>query len=187
MVRLASKSPTHVKQLVARRPQFIGECDACRYGLGGIWISGPYITNLIVWRLELLDNIIERITRTGDITISDLEMTAHLLHFVILEYIAPLEFLSVGIFSDNTPTVTWAIRLSSKSMLAGKLLRALTVRQYITKSSHVVTTNIKGSKNIRTGNASRWFNNHRNKDDPKLSHEQCLLFFNSSHPIQTKY
>ena len=105
LLRLVSKNPTHVKKLVPCRPRFFGECDACRYGLGGVWISGLYIKNPIVWRLELPDDIIEKNTCTGDITISDLEMAAHLLHFVILEYITPLEFLFVGIFRDNTPTV----------------------------------------------------------------------------------
>ena len=105
LLRLASKTLTYVKQLVARRPQFLDECDACRYGLGRVWISGSYIKNPIIWRLELPDDIIDKITRTGDITISVLEMAAHLLYFMILEYIAPLEFLSVGIFSENTPTV----------------------------------------------------------------------------------
>ena len=126
--------------------------------------------------MELPDDIIEKITRTGDITISDLEMAVHLLHFMILKYIAPLEFLSVGIISDNTPTVAWATRLSSKSMLAGRLLRALAVRQYIAKSSPVVTAHIKGTNNIRADNASRWFNNHRNHKDPILSNNDFLPF-----------
>ena len=116
----------------------------------------------------------KKITRTGDITISDLEMAAHLLYFMILEYIAPLEFLSVGIFSDNTPTVAYVTRLFSKSLLTGRLLRALAVRQYIAKSSPAVTAHIKGTKNIRADNAPRWFNNHRNHKDPKLSHKEFL-------------
>ena len=69
-------------------------------------------------------------------------------------------------------------------MLAGRLLRALAVCQYIAKSSPVVTAHIKGTKNIRADNASRWFNNHRNRKDPKLSNKEFLL--KSSHTIQKK-
>ena len=63
-----------------------------------------------------------------DIAISELEMATHLLYFIVLEYCVSVKFKSVGIFSDNTPTVAWATKLSSKSLLTGRLLRALAIR-----------------------------------------------------------
>lgn len=65
-----------------------------------------------------------------DISISDLVMAA----FVILEYIVPLNFRSIGIFSGTIPTVSWALKLPSKSLVTGRLLSTLAVRQYVTKS-----------------------------------------------------
>ena len=180
--------PVHVKELVAKTPHIIGECDACGYGLGGVWLLGPGITNPIVWRLELPDDITCRLVsstnRKGGISISELEMAAHLLHFIVLEYCVSLKFESVGIFSDNTPTVDWASKLSSKSLLVGRLLRALAIRQYVAQSSLVVTAHIKSSRNIRADNASRWFDNRHNKHDDKLSHLAFLPFFNSTHKLQ---
>ena len=111
-------------------------------------------------------------------------MAAHLLHFIVLEYCISIKFQSVGIFSDNTPTVAWASKLSSKSLLAGRLLRALAIRQYVAQSSPVVTAHIKGSSNIRADNASRWFDNRHNKHDKKLSNLAFLPFFNSTHKLQ---
>ena len=97
-----------------------------------------------------------------------------------------VKFKSVGIFSDNTPTVAWATNFSSKSLLTGRLLRALAIRQYEAQSSPVVTTNIKGSSNIRVDNASRWLDNRHNKHDDKLSHLAFLPFFNSTHKLQKR-
>ena len=117
LLQLVNKSLTNVKQLVAQMTYFIGEYDACRYSLGRVWISGSYMTNSIVWRLELIDGIIIVLLSPdsckGDISISDLEIAAHLLHFLILEYIVPLIFLSIAIFSDNILTVAWNTLLPS--------------------------------------------------------------------------
>ena len=117
---------------MAKKLHFVGECDTCGYGLVGVWLSGPGITNSIVWRLELQDDItcrfVSSINRKGDIAIAELEMAAHFLHFMVLEYCVPLKFKSVEIFSGNTPTVAWATKFSSKSLLAGKLLRTMAIR-----------------------------------------------------------
>ena len=110
------------------------------------------------------------ISRKYLISISELEMAAHLVQFIILEYIVPLKYKSVGIFSDNTPTVSWATKLCAKnSMLAGRLLRALALRNNITKASPVVTASIPGKNNIRADNASRWFDSLFNKKYLKLT------------------
>ena len=48
-------------------------------------------------------------------------------------------FRAVGIFSNNTSTVSWATRVSAKSFLTGRFLRVLAVRQYVSKSGPVFT------------------------------------------------
>ena len=122
----------HVRQLVPREPEFIGKCDACTYGIGGVWISGPGLRHPIVWRIELQEDITLQIVSSkninGSISISDLEIAAHLIQYIVLEYLVILFHKRIGIVSDNTPTAVWANKLSAKkSGLAGKLLRALAI------------------------------------------------------------
>ena len=106
------------------------------------------MTQPIVWRLQLPKEISDMvISKKHHISISELEMAAHLVQFIILEYIVPLKYKSVGIFSDNTPTVSWATKLCAKnSMLAGRLSRALALRNNMTKAAPVVTASIPGKK-----------------------------------------
>ena len=112
-------------------------------------------------------------------------MAAHLMQYIILEYLVILYHRSIGIFSDNTPTVAWANKLSAKkSRLAGRLLRALALRQQATKSAPAVTASIAGIANIEADNASRWFINRFNKKDKQLTNENNLLYFNKIHPLQ---
>ena len=70
-------------------------------------------------------------------------------------------------------------------MLAGRLLRALALRNNITKASPVVTASIPGKNNIRADNASRWFDSLFNKKDLKLTDKNFLNHFNRVHSLQT--
>ena len=36
LLKAANKEPTHVKELVPGNPTFIGHCDACMLGAGGV-------------------------------------------------------------------------------------------------------------------------------------------------------
>ena len=101
-----------------------------------------------------------------NISISDLELAAHLFHYIVLEFICPLTHRSFGIFSDNTPTVALITRLCTKnSVIAGHLLRAIALRHHISKSSPTVTAYKKGSLNTRADNVSRWFISSHNTHD----------------------
>ena len=83
LIKNGSKNPVHVRRLVPRKLDFIGKCDACIYGIGGAWISGPGIKYLIVWKIELPDDITLRLVSlkniNGNISISDLEIEANLM------------------------------------------------------------------------------------------------------------
>ena len=146
LINMTTSTSINVKQLVARFPEYIGECDVCTYGLGGVWFQGSDSKEPIVWRLQLPKEISDMaISRKYLISISELEMAAHLVQFIILEYIVPLKYKSVGIFSDNTPTIFWATKLCVKhSMIVGILLRTLALRNNITNAAHVVTSSIPG-------------------------------------------
>ena len=44
---------------------------------------------------------------TGNIFIPELEMSDHILQYIMLECFVPLIHKTVGIFSENTPTMAW--------------------------------------------------------------------------------
>ena len=87
---------------------------------------------------------------------------------------------------DNTPTVVWANKLSVKhSGFAGRLLRALAIRQQATKSAPGVTASIARKTNTEADNASRWFIDRFNKKDKQLTNRKIIIYFNEIHPLQT--
>ena len=105
-------------------------------------------------------------------------MAAHLMQYIILEYLVILFHKSIGFFSDNTPTVAWANKLSAKkSGLTGQLLRTLALQQQATKAAPAVTASIAGKSNTEADNASRWFINWFNKKDKQLTNEKKNTLF----------
>ena len=180
LLRQMATRPTSVLELVPGYPAYIGYVDACKYGMGGVWLSGEQNLHPTVWRFPFPSDIQQRLSsssnKTGDITINDLEMAALLTHFLVLEHISPtsLKFTTVAIFSDNTPTVAWAYRLqSSKSIVAGHLLRALAIRQHVHQVSPLLAVSIEGENNAMADVASRSF--------------RLPSFTNSSSPFLTTF
>ena len=105
-----------------------------------------------------------------NVFISDLELTAHLFHYIVLEFLCPLTHSSIGIVSDNTPTVALTTRLcAKKSTIVGHLLRAIALRHHVSKSSFTVTVYKKGSLNTRADNTSRWFISSHNTHDLQIN------------------
>ena len=168
IIKRIGSRPTSVLELIPGTPWYIGYCDASGFGAGGVWISGSKQIPPLVWRLEWPEDIQKRLVSDsnpdGDLTNSDLEMAGHLIQWLILEHHAPqsLEHAHIGIFCDNTPTVAWATRLhSSKSVIAGHLLRALALRQHINRTSPLITISIAGILNLMADIASRSFRDSR--------------------------
>ena len=124
LINITLQDPVKPRQLFPCELYFIGECDACQYGIGGVWLQDPGLSDLVVWRLHLPENVITNLVtaknKNGKISISDLELAAYLFHYIVLEFLCPLKHHSIGIFSDNTPTVAWATRICTKnSVIAG--------------------------------------------------------------------
>jgi hypothetical protein len=178
--------PTSVLELMPKEPWYIGYCDACGFGAGGVWISGTKDIIPIVWRIPFPPDVEKRLVSTnnpnGDITNSDLEMAGVLFQWLILEQVAPikLEHANIGIFCDNTPTVAWARRLhSSKSKIAGHLLRALAIRQHAHRTSPLLTISIAGEQNNMADVASRSF-----REKPfTSSHQPFATSFTNLFPL----
>ena len=124
-----SSRPTHVLELVHKPSTYIGYVDACGFGAGGVWFSGSSSLKPTVWRITfpkfVIANLVSSKNPQGFITNSDLEMAGLLCQWLVLECIAPqsLQYATAGMFSDNTPTVAWANKLStSTSTIASYLL-----------------------------------------------------------------
>ena len=79
--------PTHVNKLVPGAPAYVGYCEVCRMGAGGVWLPGTKHIRPIVWRVEWLDNIkaslITRNNPNRTISVSNLEMAGLLLHYLV--------------------------------------------------------------------------------------------------------
>ena len=163
LIREVGAQPTQCKELVSGEPGFIGCCDAAKQGAGGAWFGGTNFLRPTVWRIEWPQDIQDRFWSAdnpqGDITNSDLEMAALLMHWLVLEQLAPsLKHEHVEAWSDNTPTVSWATRLNStKSEPANRLVMALAIRQRAQRASPLVTMSIAGIDNTLADVASRSF------------------------------
>jgi hypothetical protein len=178
--------PMSVLELLPKEPWCIGYCGACGFGAGGVWISGTKDIIPIVWRIPFPPDVEKRLVSTnnpnGDITNSNLEMAGVLFQWLILEQAAPikLEHAIIGIFCDNTPTVSWARCLhSSKSKIAGHLLRALAIRQHAHRTSPLLTISIAGEQNNMADVASRSF-----REKPfTSSHQPFATSFTNLFPL----
>jgi hypothetical protein len=182
-IKLVGKNPVHCQQLVPGQPAYLGYCDACKFGAGGIWISG--ITNLhpIVWRVQWPQNIVNGVA-AGTITINDLEMAGIVLQYLLLEQLVDMEHLHLAIWCDNTSAVAWTTKMSSsKSIIGQQLTRALAARMITNKSSHVAAISIAGTDNTMADLASRSFKNTGAQGNYNLTDVAFFKKFNSNFPL----
>ncbi len=178
--------PTHVLELMQGDADYIGYVDACKTGVGGVWLSGnKHLAHPVVWHLEWPDdiknNLISADNPNGLITINDLEMAGVLLHWLVLEQLVPsssLRHTHVAIFCDNKSTVHWSYKLSTTtSIIAQHLLRALGLRQHTHRASPLAVTAIAGIDNTMADVASRSFIN------PLFKNKQFLTTFAQLFPL----
>ena len=178
--------PTHVHELVVRPSDYHGYCDASAFGAGGVWFSGACPLRPHVWRLEWPADITKEVVSSanpgGRLTNSDLEMAAVVLQFGVLEAIVPtLRHVNTIIHSDNSPSVSWATTMatkSAKSEAAHRLLRGLAMRQRFLAAGPLQVLHIAGKANVLADIASRAI---QNCDDPSF-----LTHFNSLFPLTAK-
>ncbi len=181
LVAQLGSRPTHIHELVPADNHYVGYCDACNAGAGGVWFSGDLHLDPVVWRVafpaEIASKVVSNSNPTGSLTNSDLEMAAVLLHYMVLQQITPMKHKRAGTFSDNTPTVSWSTRMAdrSKSPTAGRLLRGLAAIQRETQAGPYTVASVAGKKNQMADVSSRSF--HIVHDSAFLSH------FNLSFPL----
>jgi hypothetical protein len=181
LVATLGARPTHVQELVPNDEHYVGYCDACNAGAGGVWFSGELHLDPVVWRVafppEIAAQVISDSNPNGTLTNSDLEMAAVLLHYMILQQITDMKHKRSGTFSDNTPTVSWSTRMADKSQAptAGRLLRGLAAIQRATEAGPYTVTSVAGKQNQMADVSSRSF--HLIDNDVFLTH------FNFTFPL----
>ena len=187
LIKLVGTRPTHCAELVAGLPAYIGFCDACKHGVGGVWFAGSAYLEPIVWRLpwpqDLVQQLLSRDNPTGTLTINDFEMAGLLLQYLVLEQLVDLKHKHAAAWVDNTSTVSWATKLSSTKSKAGqRLVRALCLRHCVNESSPLAALSIAGVRNKMADLASRSFK-QAGRDTYDLSDTNFLLKFQSDFPL----
>jgi hypothetical protein len=113
-------------------------------------------------------------------------MAAMLIHYLVLEHVVSLKHVHVAAWCDNTPTVSWTNKLSSsRSRVAGRLVRALAMRIHVNEASPLVSVSIAGTDNKMADMASRTFSRHSaQRDTFDTSDIEFLHLFAATFPIQ---
>ena len=183
--KVLGDSPVQCQQLVpSETPGYIGHCDACQCGAGGIWLSGSKTLRPIVWRVKWPPDIVE-LAKAGTLTINDLEMAGLLLQYLLLEQLVPMKHTHAVAWCDNTSAVSWTVKMSSnRSKVGQQLTRALALRMLVNKSSHLAALSIAGADNELADLASRSFKHTGVKGNYDLSDHDFLTKFNSDFPLQ---
>jgi hypothetical protein len=190
LLREAHKEPTKCKQLVAAHPDIIGIMDAAKEGTGGVVFGErdecvPTVFRL-EWPKEVQQLVCTHDNPNGPITNSDLEMAGFLICWLVVEAVAPtLTHKHVGLFCDNSPTISWVERMATRSSkVAGFLLMALAIRMKECKASPLTPLHIAGKQNSIGDIPSRSFGGtpewHCKTDD------EFLTLFNSKFPLPNK-
>ena len=186
IISFMEKHPTSIHQLVVDYPAYVGYSDACGLGAGGIWCSGLSPLQPFLWQVEwpqdIKKNLVTAENPNGSVTINDLELAGAVLNWLALE-LQPnltLKHQHVGTYCDNTSAVAWAYKLrTSKSKIASRLLRLLSLRIHQSQATGLTPLNIAGENNDMADIVSRAFKNGKYFD----ASDNLISYFNSHFPL----
>ncbi|HEY9815755.1 MAG TPA: hypothetical protein V6D20_08145, partial [Candidatus Obscuribacterales bacterium] len=183
LLRVLGKRPTLCQQLVPGMPHYLGFCDACKYGAGGVWMSGTATLRPLVWRLAWPPAIVT-LFDNGTLTINDLEMAALLLGYIILQSLLDLHLKHTAQWCDNSSTVSWTSKLSSTNSVVGQqLTRALALIYTAAQCSPLAPLPISGEHNKMADLSSRSFKKTRAVGTYTLDDHAFLTKFNTDFPL----
>ena len=177
--------PTPVQVLVSNYPNYIQYTDACALGAGGVITPGldpmQYWVWQYAWPEDIQNELVTSTNRNGTITINDLELAGIVIGWLVLEYVCDdLVFKHIGMFCDNTSAVAWAFKFTtSKSVIAGRLLRLLAIRQRTRQASSLLPMHIAGKDNEMADIPSRAFKN----GEFFHAHDNLVNYFTSHFPL----
>ena len=174
-----STTPSSVRLLIPQMPHFLQYTDACFLGCGGV--TSPGIASLphVVWQFEWPPSIKPLIG--SKLSINDLELAGIVMGWLVLEVIQQdLAFTHVGMFADNTSSVSWAHKgNSTTSIPAARLLRFLSLRQRARQASSLIPVHICGEDNKMADVSSRAFKH----GEYFAAHSNLASYFNSHFPL----
>ncbi len=175
--------PTRLMELVPLAPSDLGACDACRQGMGGVWLDAlDPTTPPILWRWPfpsfLQADLVTADNRAGSVSISDFELAGILAHKDVLARERHVHERTIWIAGDNRAALSWATKGSvTASSARAYLLRlnALHQRQHRYVARHHY---IPGAVNAMADDASRLWH---------LSNAELISHFNLTYPQHTSW
>ena len=172
--------PTRLRELVPTTPIYVGACDACQLGTGGVWFSNDMPP--IIWRLAFpvaaQRSLFTSDNPRGSLSISDFELTALIAHKDVLASYRPVAEQTIWTASDNRAALAWSTKGSSTSISArAYLLRFSAMHQrrhrYVAIQHHIA-----GKANVMADDGSRLWH---------LTDSQLLSHFQSHYPQESPW
>lgn len=184
MIKHFTHHPTPIELLLPDYPEINTFTDACKLGAGGVVTSGSIQTLPIVWQVEWPMDIQAKFDKL-EITINDLELAGMVLGWLALDDLAPsLDYMHIGIFSDNTSAVAWLTKGSTTtSKAAGALLRFLHHRIRLRRASPCIPIYIPGEYNTMADVSSRAFKEGKFF----VAHNNLTSYFNLHFPQSSSW
>jgi hypothetical protein len=191
LLRILSLRATHVDELVATLPRYVGYHDTAEEGAGGVWFSLTDHMPPLVWREvfppDITSNVVTDANPMGGITNSDLELAAEVLAIgVILEQAPNITHAPLVTLCDNTPTVSWVEKMAFKAKMpvAGRLLWGLAIMLHFWRAGRLTTVHVPGTDNIMADIASRPAKAHKLFRSPTvLSNTDVCIAFDTHYPL----
>ena len=120
LVDSLAEHPTRLQELVPTAPSYVGACNTCQTGMGGVWLSSAGAHPPIVWRHRFASHIAHALVtsdnRGGSLSISDLELTGMIAHKDVLAHCHNVRDHTIWIASDNRAAVSWSTKGSTTSL-----------------------------------------------------------------------
>ena len=178
LVDALAARPTRLQERVPMTPSHVGAADACRHGMGGVWLDADGTAPPIVWRQSFPPRVAADLVTfehpKGPISISDLELTALIAQKDVLVHASDVRERTLWRASDNRrAAVSWSQKGSSTSIAARAYLlqfNALHFRKHRYLARHHY---IPGPVNAMADDASRRWD---------LSPEALLTHFDTHYP-----
>ena len=135
--------PTRLRELVPTDPSYIGACDACHAGMGGVWFTAD---KAFVWRHQFPTRVRRALVTFGNphgsLSISDLELAALIAHKDVVAHHRDVAEHTLWMATDNQAALSWSNKGSATATSArAYLLRFNSLHQrrhrYVAQHNHI--------------------------------------------------
>lgn len=151
--------PTRLQELVPSEPRYVGACDACIHGMGGVWFPLGSTASPILWRQSFAEPIRNALVTAarpkGTLSISDLELAALIAHKDVLARQHSVAEHTIWMATDNKAALSWSTKGSATSTAARAYLLRLNALHQRQHRYVAVHNHIAGQANAMADDASR--------------------------------